>query len=377
MPLPDNSQEEAAPVYLVTDNDHDNYDDEFAEVRSEAMTSESSSARTMSTLSTGEVATLLPAMMPVFHKLTIPFVDYFKTLHGFTYVTDDNIPLAFPTDAVAERINVVFNIITRLSQGGKNVPAIAEELLIAGGLDGTGARVLSLVTNSGVCRAYEVASTYPSTEIVSIDVKPLTALVPHERIKFEVYDIYAGIAEPDANYNFMLREMHRVLKPGGLLVIGEMPSQSYEASNPSIPLRTSPMRTEAIRLMRKAHTAQGIDLAAWDDMAYRLDPGHPMWENQNLDIKTTVSSVRGFRTITTSTYLIPNGPWSNEETQRVIGSMGKLIFEKAWKALPPMLRMMGMNESDAAEFLSRLEAEVQNPNYRSYAKYKIWCARRI
>ncbi|KAF8712367.1 Methyltransferase domain, partial [Rhizoctonia solani] len=374
MPLPDNSQEEAAPVYLVTDNDYDNYDDEFAEVRSEAMTSESSSARTMSTLSTGEVA------------------NYFKTLHGFTYVTDDNIPLAFPTDAVAERINVVFNIITRLSQGGKNVPAIAEELLIAGGLDGTGARVLSLVTNSGVCRAYEVASTYPTTEIVSIDVKPLTALIPHQRIKFEVYDIYAGIAEPDASfdfvharqcvtmfkdYNFMLREMHRVLKPGGLLVIGEMPSQSYEASDPTIPLRTSPMRTEAIRLMRKAHTAQGIDLAAWDDMSYRLDPGHPMWENQNSDPKPAVSSIRGFRTITTSTYLIPNGPWSNEETQRVIGAMGKLIFEKAWKALPPMLRMMGMNESDAAEFLARLEAEVQNPDYRSYAKYKIWCARKI
>lgn len=30
------------------------------------------------------------------------------------------------------------------------------------------------------------------------------------------------------DYNFLLREMHRVLKPGGILVIGEMPSQSYE-----------------------------------------------------------------------------------------------------------------------------------------------------
>jgi hypothetical protein len=57
--------------------------------------------------------------------------------------------------------------------------------------------------------------------------------------------------------------------------------------------------------------------------------------------------------------------------------MAKLIFEKAWKALPPMLRMMGLEESDAAAFLAGLEAEVQNPGYRSYAKYKVWCARKI
>ncbi|CAE6440237.1 unnamed protein product [Rhizoctonia solani] len=368
MPLLQNIPDETAPVYHVTDND--SQDDEM---RSEAMTSESSSARSMSTLSSGEV------------------LEYFKTLHGFTYVTDDNVPLAFPTDAVAERVNIVFNIITRLFQGGKNVPAVAEELLMNGGLDGNGARVLSLVTNSGVW-AYEMASTFPSAQFVSIDIKPLTALVPHERIKFEVYDVYAGIAEPDASfdlvharqcvtmfkdYNYMLREMHRVLKPGGLLVIGEMPSQSYEASDPTIPLHTSPMRAQAIAMMRNAHAAQGIDLAAWDEMAYRLDPRHPMWENNSPDPKSVTSPVHGFRTITTFHHLVPNGPWSSGETQRVVGAMAKLVFEKAWKALPPMLRMMGMSEDEAGAFVARLEAEVQDPRYRSYAKYKVWCARKI
>jgi hypothetical protein len=48
-----------------------------------------------------------------------------------------------------------------------------------------------------------MASAYPSAEIVSIDVKPLTALVPHQRIKFEVYDVYAGIAEPDASFDLV------------------------------------------------------------------------------------------------------------------------------------------------------------------------------
>jgi hypothetical protein len=153
------------------------------------------------------------------HILILPPVEYFQDFHGFTYMVDENIPLAFPTDAVAERINIVFNIIARLCQGGSNVPAPADELLRSGGLDGKGARVLNLVTGSGVwyvlefirpggalifdCRAHEMASTYPDIKVVSLDVKPLTALVPHARINFEVYDLYAGIAEPDASFDLV------------------------------------------------------------------------------------------------------------------------------------------------------------------------------
>ncbi|KAJ1300499.1 hypothetical protein OPQ81_005312 [Rhizoctonia solani] len=365
MSLSQVSMDDTTPVYLVTDNAQF---DNSVDASSEVVTSESSSARSMSTLSSRE------------------FASYFKTLHGFTYVTDDNIPLAFPTDAVAERVDAVFNMITRLCQGGKNIPSIADELLAKGGLDGKGARVLSLVTNSGVW-AYEMASTYRDARFVSIDVKPLTELVPHERIKFEVYDIYAGIAGPDAGFDLvharqcvtMEKCPHKATEACEIALQPFFVSyrSSITASDPAVPLRTSPMRAEAIDLMRKAHIAQGIDLAAWDDMSCRLDPGHPMWNNNNIDIKNTTSPIRGFRTITTFTYLIPNGPWPGEERERAIGAMAKLIFEKVWKALPPMLRMMGMEESVASAFLARLEAEVQDQRFRSYAKYKLWCARKI
>lgn len=48
-----------------------------------------------------------------------------------------------------------------------------------------------------------MADTYPRAEFVSLDVKPLVALIPHARIRFEVYDLYAGIAEPDASFDIV------------------------------------------------------------------------------------------------------------------------------------------------------------------------------
>jgi hypothetical protein len=46
-----------------------------------------------------------------------------------------------------------------------------------------------------------MVSTYPDEEFVSLEVKPLAALAPHSRIRFEVYDLYTRIAEPDARFD--------------------------------------------------------------------------------------------------------------------------------------------------------------------------------
>jgi hypothetical protein len=146
-------------------------------------------------------------------------------------------------------------------------------------------------------------------------------------------------------------------------------------NDPSIILHSSPRRAEAIRRMRAAHASQGIDIAAWDDIHTRLDPGHPMWGNH--DTKPGHHPIRGFHTIATFTHLIPNGPWHTDESQRAIGAMAKLIFERAWKALLPMLLMMGVEKSEAQAFVDSLEEEVRDPRYRSYTKYKVWCARKI
>ncbi|KAG8692619.1 hypothetical protein FRC08_009637, partial [Ceratobasidium sp. 394] len=187
---------------------------------------ESLSSYSMSTLNSDEAA------------------DYFHLVHGLPYSNDENIPLFLPALTTTIQVRVMFHTVVKLSQDGLNTSPEADEVLRAGGLNDqkSGARVLDLFTNEGTW-VQEMAEAYPTASFVSVDVKPFSSHQPHPNITFEVYDFYAGIAEPDSSFdmvnavqcitetkdfNFLLREMHRVLKPNGVLVITEIPFWSYK-----------------------------------------------------------------------------------------------------------------------------------------------------
>jgi hypothetical protein len=146
--------------------------------------------------------------------------EYFRSVYGFTYSSDENIPLVWPTNSVSKRLTVLLHFIVRLCQDGMNVPVVADDMLRRGGVFEEGKpRVLDLMTNSAAwcvsnlyldamakgryLRVTEMASIYPNANFTTIDTKPLVPHKPHPRINFEVYDFYAGIMEPDASFDIV------------------------------------------------------------------------------------------------------------------------------------------------------------------------------
>ncbi|KAF8598476.1 S-adenosyl-L-methionine-dependent methyltransferase [Ceratobasidium sp. AG-I] len=380
-------RDHATPAYQVTDqgNQHGNQNntdhDSYLE-SDDDMFSETSSERTMSTLQSSQVT------------------EYFRSIHGFTYLNNEDVPIMMPTDNLAERFDIVYHTIVRLAYGGTNVPTEIDELLQSGGVEGGtgGAGVLDMATNSGTW-VQEMAAAYPTAKFVSVDVKPLTEFVPHPRIEFEVYNFCSGLVIPDASFDlvharqcvaltrdfdFLLREMHRVLKPGGVLMLTEIPGQPYEVGDPSVPLHSSPRRAAGIAMFLESWASQGINIAPWDDMASRLHPSHPLWDNLlptgalKPGERTSMScGVNGFHSINEQIRLIPSGPWPADENQRIIGGLARLMFTQAWRALLPLLMMKGMDLAQAQSVVDGSLEEFMDDRYKSYMKCKIWTARRI
>ena len=151
--------------------------------------------------------------------------------------------------------------------------------------------------------------------------------------------------------------------------------------DPSVQLYSCPHRVAGVKMFRQAWEAQGIDLTPWEDMSSRLDPSHPLWDNhsaiQSPKLEDSSNVVRGFRSIALHTRLIPSGPWSANQAQRVIGGLARLVSFHFYKALLPMLMMKGMEKEKAQKIVDELVEEVMDDRFKCYLKSKIWTARRI
>lgn len=331
--------------------------------------------------------------------------DYFREVYGRAYPADSNIPPFVPLDnGEAARLELQHHYL-KLLIGGNYFGPVNDTLQPD---PSRRKRVLDIFTADGTW-AQEMATEFPHVDFLSLDLIPL---VPHNQranVTFEVYDLYNGFTEPDASFDIVhtrrtvtqikdypafIREVHRVLRPGGLLLFGQIEIEIYEYTPPdkSAPdnpgeilypgphiiqaHQSLPVMSQGMALLRKSLAAQSIRVHMWRDLPSLLVPGSPTWHpemkcddthDQHGTVRPHVScaqSANGFRDIAVATHILPTSPWHNSPRLRALGEIVKQIGEWNWRNFGLLFRQHGLSEQEADALI--------DTGLTEYSSCKVW-----
>ncbi|KAG8747733.1 hypothetical protein FRC10_011862 [Ceratobasidium sp. 414] len=365
---------EDAPIYLVDDiTDYDGSDMDTA--------SSGGTNSTMSTLESAEVH------------------SYFREIYGRMFPADINVPLLMPTDnAEVLRLQKQHLSLKLMLEGNYYGPM--GEVLAPDPRLHRRKRVLDLVTLEGTW-VQEVSREFPDADFVSLDSLPLTAHRPRPNVVFEVYDLYNGFAEPDnsfdvvhvrhavvptKNFKLLVQEVHRVLRPGGLLLFCEYELEAYDAEFPDIPAWGSlPGICHAIRLARGGLAQQGVNVYAWRDLPRWLPHDSSFWKESEIEFEDDTDGTdtesdgsvvrspnprltRGFTGVQTRANLVPTAPWPPDPRLREVGALVQNVWANVWRNMGSSLQVGGLSEAEATETIRAAVYDIEHPSVRISAK---------
>ncbi|CAE6494556.1 unnamed protein product [Rhizoctonia solani] len=256
-----------APVYFVNDTQQD---DELSDIGSSSPSD--STDETMSTLASEEA------------------IEYFQLLNGRMFPKDENMPIAIPTDTAELKRLMLQHIQLKIFLGANYVGPVRD--MLSPSTNGREKKVLDLITAEGSW-VQEMAKEFPHVQFTTVDNVPLLPHAPLPNARFEVYDLYNGIAEQADTFDMvhlrhaamhlknpkaLIREIYRVLRPGGIFLFGNWELSAYDATDPSRPaFERLPGLTKALQMTRTALTHQGVDVQMCSDMPRWLEPSSELW----------------------------------------------------------------------------------------------------
>ncbi|KEP47442.1 methyltransferase domain protein [Rhizoctonia solani 123E] len=353
-------------VYLVQPEE-DDCDDEDWDMQS---TSTYSTARTTSTITSDQLG------------------DFFREAHGRTFPLDENLPLTYPVDDVEALRHQMQHQFLKALVHGNYVGPVREVLKPR--IDGSRPRILDIRTCDGSW-AQEMAVEFPHCDIVSVDIAPIVNHAPRANVKFEVYDLYAGVAEPDESFDYiscrhvqlhvkeydrLIFDLHRVLRPGGLVTICEVENYLFEADQPpydSVAYRTLPVLSKGLDIIRAAIQKQGVDLSAVYQISDWLQPNSPFWTQTGLKYQIQPAHVRtasqGFRHIRKQIVLLPTGTWHPDPAVKQVGALITRVWTLAWRQLEPALVEYGLTQGEANEICRQAMDELAHTELQCLGKY--------
>ncbi|CAE6516933.1 unnamed protein product [Rhizoctonia solani] len=368
MATPYYDEETEGMVYLVKPEEDDyEYDDWDMQT-----ISSSSTARTTSTITSDQLS------------------DFFREAHGRTYPLDENLPLTYPVDDIEALRHQMQHQFLKALVHGNYVGPVRE--ILKPRTDGSRPRILDIRTCDGNW-AQEMAVEFPHCDITSVDIAPIVTHTPRQNINFEIYDLYAGVAEPDESFDYiscrhvqthvkeydrLVFDLHRVLRPGGLINICEVENYLFETDGPpydTVAYRTLPALSKGLEFVRAAMQKQGIDLSAVHHIPDWLRPNSSFWTQTGLKYQIPPARVQvasqGFRHIRKQVVLLPTGTWHPDPAVKQVGALITRVWTLAWRQLEPALVEYGLTQEEANEICKQAMDELAHKEVRCLGKYHI------
>ncbi|KZT57574.1 S-adenosyl-L-methionine-dependent methyltransferase [Calocera cornea HHB12733] len=194
-------------------------------------------------------------------------------------------------------------------------------------------RVLDVGSGTGRW-VQEMAEMFPHVHFVGVDLVPAAPEEPPDNAQFELYDIEKdGVRNLTASMDVvhcrfaatfmqsrtaLVTEIARVLRPGGMVMLGEMEYNITTASGRNL-------------------AAEAPDFFQWFETiraAIRTRLGLSMDTPQRLP---QLLHEKGFRSITTKAYNIPIGAWTGDPVGNRIGEMNRQVWLEFVNSTRPML----------------------------------------
>lgn len=309
---------------------------------------------------------------------------YFVEHHGRQQPAGENAVRWFPADN--ERRYTLRHMLNKYLYGHNYIGPV-KEMLMAGPGAGRKHHALEIGTRDGTW-IQEMAAEFPHVQFRSLDVAPIAAHVPRPNIVFEVYDITEGLLLEDnsqdivfvnvaielvKDYRALLLELHRVLRPGGLIHMREYVPGLWDLEDHSkLARRTSPVGCRLFDLLRSAISKLGVDPDICEKLPLWLAPESSLWKDAR--------QPRGFEEIYVIVKMCPVYPHDNHTCSAELDPRLKLLLEHhdvmCTRDSFGVLRDAGLTVEEANSLIEAAIEELKDPEKCSLLKlYSIYATK--
>ncbi|QRV85962.1 methyltransferase domain protein [Ceratobasidium sp. AG-Ba] len=284
--------------------------------------------------------------------------DFFRYLHD-RELNCMNTTYMLPADEQEMKRMELEHRMMKFILGGKNyVGPIAEALTQERGVQ---RRVLDCGTGNGVW-AMEMADEFGWVEVTGVDLAPVQPRTVPPNCVFELFDldgqrlpypdnwfdviharsVYTGVR----HYSTFLRELARVLRPGGVVILAEVDSTPFTDKKHRIPPGVrggAPGWTDFWEQVRQAWGQLGIDVA----IPSRL--------------RSIVRETRDFESIVAQEALVPIGFWPKDPVILSIGQLAWMNYDSMLLGLRPLLLEHGISSEKVATLIEDAQSDLYDP----------------